>query len=206
MVREIEQPFDSLEIIIMTRKPANGASQNGKTKLVGQIARIVRKAGLHYEGWRYVSKRVRQECELRPAKQGRKVPNVLTGSGFSQGFGPIGRGTDLIGNNAANGLAVALDSALAKLNRDGGDAEQGGSDPWGGYLWQVGANPADPIDYQTNNFGCVDNALLENSRLTRSQLTNVNNSVFSAARPIPCHSSGSMTDSTLGRNDRELET
>ena len=63
----------------MAKKAANCASQNGKpkSKLVAQISRIVRRAGLDYEGWRYVSKRVRQQCELRPAKKGRKLPKVL---------------------------------------------------------------------------------------------------------------------------------
>jgi hypothetical protein len=38
---EIEQPFDCRETIIMTKKPVNGATQNGKakSKLVSQIAR-----------------------------------------------------------------------------------------------------------------------------------------------------------------------
>lgn len=70
----------------MAKKPSNGASQNGKakSKLVTQIARIVRKAGLDYEGWRYVSKRVRQDCDLKPAKKGRKLPNVLTSTEFKR--------------------------------------------------------------------------------------------------------------------------
>ena len=44
----------------------NDASQNekAKSKLVSRISRIIRKAGLDYEGWRYVSKRFRQECSL----------------------------------------------------------------------------------------------------------------------------------------------
>lgn len=68
----------------MAKKPSNGAAQNGKAKsnLVSQIARIVRKAGLDYEGWRYVSKRVRQDCDLKPTKKGRKLPNVLTTDEF----------------------------------------------------------------------------------------------------------------------------
>ena len=31
---------------------------------MAQIVRIVRKAGLDYDGWRYVGKKVRQACEL----------------------------------------------------------------------------------------------------------------------------------------------
>ena len=70
----------------MAKNSPNGASQNGnaKSKLVNQIARIVRKAGLDYDGWRYVTKRVRQECELKPAKKGRKLPNVLTTAEFKR--------------------------------------------------------------------------------------------------------------------------
>ena len=70
----------------MAKKPSNGVAQNGsaKSKLVSQIARIVRKAGLDYDGWRYVTKRVRQECDLKPAKKGRKLPNVLTAAEFKR--------------------------------------------------------------------------------------------------------------------------
>ena len=70
----------------MAKKPSNGVAQNGsaKSKLVNQISRIVRKAGLDYDGWRYVTKRVRQECELKPAKKGRKLPNVLTTAEFKR--------------------------------------------------------------------------------------------------------------------------
>ena len=49
---EIEQPFDSLEIMFMARNTANGSTQNGKAKstIVNQIARIVRTSGLDYDG------------------------------------------------------------------------------------------------------------------------------------------------------------
>jgi hypothetical protein len=55
--------------------PGNGESQKGKAKsrLVSRISRLVRRAGLDYEGWRYVSKRVRKECSLKPAKKGRRL-------------------------------------------------------------------------------------------------------------------------------------
>ena len=56
----------------MTENTANFASQNEKAKseIAAQIAKIVRRAGLDYEGWRYVAKQVRKECQLRPAKKG----------------------------------------------------------------------------------------------------------------------------------------
>jgi hypothetical protein len=118
------------------------------------------------------------------------IGNVLTGSGRADGYGPVGLGTALIGDAVKSGLGNTFDFALVKLNRDLGDAEQGGSDPWGGFRF----DEAGLIDYQTNNFGCVDNSLLENSQLTRSQFTNINNRLFSVDDPIPCHSSGSITD------------
>ena len=81
----------------MTRKPPNGASQNGKakSKVVNQISRIVRKAGLDYDGWRYVSKRVRQQCDLRPAKKGRKLPNVLTTDEFRKFYRVVDQAEDV---------------------------------------------------------------------------------------------------------------
>ena len=61
----------------MTDNAASFATQNEKAKsqkaqLAAQIARLVRKEGLDYEAWRYVSKEVRKLCQLRPAKKGRK--------------------------------------------------------------------------------------------------------------------------------------
>jgi len=71
----------------MARNNSNGESQNGnakssKAKVVAQITRIVRREGLDYDGWRYVAKKVRQECDLRPAKKGKKLPRVLTTTEF----------------------------------------------------------------------------------------------------------------------------
>ena len=68
--------------MIAPETPSNFGAQNekaksNKAKLVARIARLVRQTGLDYAGWRYVAKRVRQVCELRPAKKGRRLPNVL---------------------------------------------------------------------------------------------------------------------------------
>ena len=59
-----------------SKNTSNFGSQNGKAKsqVVAQIVRIVRKAGLKYEDWRYVAKKVRQACDLTPAKKGRRLP------------------------------------------------------------------------------------------------------------------------------------
>jgi integrase/recombinase XerD len=68
----------------MTENAVSFASQNEKAKseIVSQVARIVRRAGLDYEGWRYVAKQVRKECDLRLAKKGRRLPRVLTADDF----------------------------------------------------------------------------------------------------------------------------
>lgn len=81
----------------MTEKPANCASQNGKPKLaiVSQIARIVRKHGLDYDDWRYVSKRVREVCELRPAKRSKKLPRVLTADHFRKFYKVVDQADDI---------------------------------------------------------------------------------------------------------------
>ena len=84
----------------MTETPHDGASQNGKTKsrkarLVVRIARLVRQEGLDYEGWRYVAKRVRKVCELRPAKKGRRLPRVLTTEEFRRFYAVVDRAEDV---------------------------------------------------------------------------------------------------------------
>jgi len=80
-----------------TENQPNEKTQNGKAKsqLVARIARIVRRAGLDYEGWRYVSKRVRKECDLRPAKKGRRLPKILTADDFRRFFEVLDRSDDI---------------------------------------------------------------------------------------------------------------
>ena len=84
----------------MPENPANGGSQNGKAKsrkarLVARIARLVRQEGLDYEGWRYVAKRVRQVCDLRPEKKGRRLPRVLTTEEFRRFYQIVDRAEDV---------------------------------------------------------------------------------------------------------------
>ena len=55
----------------------NAKAHSPKAQLVTQIARLVKKEGLDYEGWRYVSKRVRRLCDLRPEKKGRGLLPVF---------------------------------------------------------------------------------------------------------------------------------
>jgi integrase len=91
--------------IQMARKAPNGVSQNGKAKseIVAEIARIVRKHGLDYDGWRYVAKRVREKCELRPAKRAKKLPRVLTADDFRRFYRVVDQAGD-----AQHGLLMRL--------------------------------------------------------------------------------------------------
>jgi integrase/recombinase XerD len=84
----------------MTGKAGNRATQNGnakldKAKIVNQIARIVRKHGLDYGDWRYVSRRVREECDLKPAKKGRRLPKVLNADEFRRFYQLVDRAEDV---------------------------------------------------------------------------------------------------------------
>jgi site-specific recombinase XerD len=70
-----------------TENPLSCGSQKGKAKsrkgqIVARIARFVRKEGLSYDDWRYVSRRVRQKCELHPAAKPKRLPRVLTADHF----------------------------------------------------------------------------------------------------------------------------
>lgn len=82
------------------RNGPNGESQNGKAKsskaqVVTQIARIIRKAGLDYDGWRYVSKKVRQRCQLGPVRRSKKLPRVLTAEQFRHFYDVVDRAEDV---------------------------------------------------------------------------------------------------------------
>jgi integrase len=81
----------------MPEKAPTFASQNEKAKsaIVSQIARIVRKAGLDYEGWRYVAKQVRKECDLRPAKKGRRLPRILNADHFRLFYEAVDQAADV---------------------------------------------------------------------------------------------------------------
>jgi integrase len=76
---------------------SNFGSQNGKakSKVVAQIVKVVRKAGLDYDGWRYVAKKVRQACDLRPARKGRKLPRVLSADEFRRFYAVVDRAEDV---------------------------------------------------------------------------------------------------------------
>jgi integrase len=81
----------------MTANAASFATQNEKAKseIVSQVARIVRRAGLDYEGWRYVAKQVRKECQLRPAKKGRRLPRILNADAFRAFYEAVDKADDV---------------------------------------------------------------------------------------------------------------
>src|SRR5262245_46445140 len=81
----------------MAANAASFATQNEKAKseIVSQVARIVRRAGLDYEGWRYVAKQVRKECALRPAKKGRRLPRILNADAFRSFYEAVDRADDV---------------------------------------------------------------------------------------------------------------
>ena len=66
-----------------------------RLELVAQIARLVRKEGLDYDAWRYVAKKVRQVCDLRPEKKGRRLPRVLTTEEFRRFYQVVDRAEDV---------------------------------------------------------------------------------------------------------------
>jgi integrase/recombinase XerD len=82
---------------MMIENTGSCATQNEKAKLkiVAQIAKIVRRAGLHYESWRYVAKQVRKECALRPTKTGRRLPRILNADDFRHFYESVDRADDV---------------------------------------------------------------------------------------------------------------
>lgn len=81
----------------MAENPVTFASQNEKAKseIVAQVTRIIRRSGLDYEGWRYIAKRVRQECQLRPAKKGRRLPRILNADDFRHFYEIVDKSNDV---------------------------------------------------------------------------------------------------------------
>jgi site-specific recombinase XerD len=80
--------------------PSKCAAQKGKAKsprarLVGKLARFVRKEGLTYDDWRYVARRVRQKCDLRPAAKPKKLPRVLTADHFRAFYKAVDQAEDV---------------------------------------------------------------------------------------------------------------
>ena len=82
------------------KNPTNRATQNGKAKsaksqLVSRIARLVRAAGLDYEGWRYVTRQVRRRCQLTAPKKPKKLPRVLNPDEFRKFYHMVDQADDV---------------------------------------------------------------------------------------------------------------
>jgi integrase/recombinase XerD len=73
----------------------NGSAKSAKAEIIRRIARLVRREGLSYEDWRYVARRVRSACGLRPAKQPKRLPRVLTEEGFRRFYHAVDRAADV---------------------------------------------------------------------------------------------------------------
>ncbi|HVX12183.1 MAG TPA: tyrosine-type recombinase/integrase [Pirellulales bacterium] len=73
----------------------NGKAKSVKQKLVAQVARLVRQAGLDYDGWRYVARHVRRKCELQPAKRSKRLPRILTADQFRTFYQIVDRADDV---------------------------------------------------------------------------------------------------------------
>jgi integrase len=72
-----------------------GKAKSGKGRLVARIARLVRQAGLGYDDWRYVSRRVRWKCELHPAAKPKRLPRVLTADQFRAFYRAVDEADDV---------------------------------------------------------------------------------------------------------------
>ena len=84
----------------MTKEPentSNGTTQNesAKSEVIARIARIVRRAGLDYDGWRYVSKMVRKECSLTSRRKPKRLPKVLNSEDFRRFYEVVDRADDV---------------------------------------------------------------------------------------------------------------
>jgi len=87
-------------IVQPNENPAKCGTQNGKAKsakarLVARITRLVRREGLDYEGWRYVSRQVRRKCHLTPPTKPKKLPRVLTAEEFRRFYKVVDQAQDV---------------------------------------------------------------------------------------------------------------
>jgi integrase len=88
-------------MVVETKEnPSDCGSQDAKAKsprarLIAKLARFVRKAGLTYDDWRYVARRVRQKCDLHPAAKPKKLPRVLTADQFRAFYKAVDQAEDV---------------------------------------------------------------------------------------------------------------
>ncbi len=72
-----------------------GKAKSAKSRFVARIARLVRQAGLSYDEWRYVARRVRQKCDLHPAAKPKKLPRILTAEQFRAFYKAVDEADDV---------------------------------------------------------------------------------------------------------------
>jgi integrase len=87
-------------LALLTQDPVDFVAQEANAKsvkadLVQRIARLVRREGLDYETWRYVARRVRQACGLRPGKKPKRLPRVLTEDAFRRFYRAVDQAADV---------------------------------------------------------------------------------------------------------------
>ena len=71
------------------------SAKSQKARLVARIVRLVRQEGLGYDDWRYVARRVRQKCELKPGSKPKRLPRVLTADQFRQFYKAVDEADDV---------------------------------------------------------------------------------------------------------------
>lgn len=70
-------------------------TRSGKARLIRRIVKAVREEGLTYDQWRYVVKRVRHHCDLRPTRQPKRLPRVLSDADFRKFYQAVDRADDV---------------------------------------------------------------------------------------------------------------
>ena len=83
------------ELIVVVQQRCRALGWDVDESVLPEIARIVRKHGLDYQGWRYIANKVRQKCDLRPAKKGRKLPRIMTADDFRRFYQVVDQADDV---------------------------------------------------------------------------------------------------------------
>ncbi|MFC1613432.1 tyrosine-type recombinase/integrase [Patescibacteria group bacterium] len=64
-------------------------NENAKSIAIKKISKIVRQQGWDYSDFRYIIRRVREECELKPAKKEKRLPKILSEQDFKKFYNAI---------------------------------------------------------------------------------------------------------------------
>jgi hypothetical protein len=73
----------------------NGKAKSRKSEIVAKTSRLVRREGPTYDDWRYISRRVRQKCDLEPPKRAKKLPRILTPDSFRRFYRVVDQADDV---------------------------------------------------------------------------------------------------------------